>query len=462
MQFNTNDAQLLIQTVKQFSLDLKNHIEKQYPYIWLRGEVGQVKVHTSGHTYFSLKEEDYVINAITWKGTVLSNELVEGCVMDIYCKCTTFPGRSTYQIVAREAKKVDEKGNILFQLEELKKKLIAEGLFDKERKKQLPQFPETIAIFTSPTGAVFHDIMHRIKDRFPCCKILFFPITVQGAQSKQSILMALQKANTMQGLENNHLIRNAGNDSDNQIAITQSGQKKIDIAILARGGGSLEDLWIFNDEDVVRQIAAMQMPIISAIGHETDTTLSDYAADVRAPTPTAAAEMAVPDKQQIQSDLLQRYNWANSFINELINKSRALLSMLENAKLEYQNMLLNIGQKIDYLILSFINNANENIAKKRFSIGQLPVLREIFEQMTKGLQEKCKNSQTVAMLRLSEAKKLLGEQSVFIQEKERELSEKVILSIGQARVTSAKQLNDGDQFDINFLDGKVKGMVIKS
>jgi exodeoxyribonuclease VII large subunit len=267
-------------TVTQLSQALKRTLEGTFGRVRVRGEISGLKCHTSGHAYFSLKDSDAVLNAVCWQAVWQRQTLVPQEGMDVICvgRITSYAPRSNYQIQVEHFELAGE-GALLKQLEDLRKRLAAEGLFSKERKKPLPYLPEVIGVITSPTGAVIRDILHRIEDRCPR-RVLLWPVAVQGEGAAQQIIKAIEGFNNL--------------NSNDTIA-------RPDVLILARGGGSLEDLWTFNLESVVRAAAASQIPLISAIGHETDNTLIDEAADHRAPTPTAAAEMAVPVRSELLS-----------------------------------------------------------------------------------------------------------------------------------------------------------------
>jgi len=266
-------------SVSELSQTLKRTVEEAFPYVRLRGEVsGYRGPHSSGHVYFSLKDDSAKIDAIIWKGAYARMRLKpeEGMEVVATGKVTTYPGKSSYQIVIDTIEPAGV-GALMALLEERRKKLAAEGLFDEARKKPLPYLPRVIGVITSPTGAVIRDILHRLSDRFPR-HVLVWPVRVQGETSGAEVAAAIEGFNAM----------------------TEAGaMPRPDVLIVARGGGSLEDLWGFNDEAVVRAAAASAIPLISAVGHETDFTLIDFAADRRAPTPTAAAEMAVPVRSEL-------------------------------------------------------------------------------------------------------------------------------------------------------------------
>ena len=266
-------------TVSELSMALKRTVEDAYGYVRVRGELGKVSYHTNGHVYFDLKDDRACIAGVIWRSTAprIRLKLEAGLEVILTGRLTTYPGRSQYQIVVETLEPAGI-GALMALLEERKQKLAAEGLFDEARKQLLPFLPVVIGVVTSPTGAVIRDILHRLADRFPR-HVLLWPVKVQGDSAAAEVAAAIEGFN----------------------AFAESGTPpRPDLIIVARGGGSLEDLWSFNEEIVVRAAAASFIPLISAVGHETDITLIDFAADRRAPTPTAAAEMAVP----VRADLL--------------------------------------------------------------------------------------------------------------------------------------------------------------
>jgi len=267
-------------TVSELSAALRRTVEDAYGHVRVRGEISGFRgAHSSGHCYFALKDQTAKIEAVIWKGVHgrMRFKPQEGLEVIATGKLTTYPGSSKYQIVIESLEPAGV-GALMALMEERKRKLAAEGLFDEARKQLLPWLPETIGIVTSPTGAVIRDILHRLADRFPR-RVLVWPVKVQGDGSAEQVAAAIRGFN----------------------ALKEGGKiPRPDLLIVARGGGSLEDLWSFNEEIVVRAAAESMIPLISAVGHETDVTLIDFAADKRAPTPTAAAEMAVP----VRSDLI--------------------------------------------------------------------------------------------------------------------------------------------------------------
>jgi exodeoxyribonuclease VII large subunit len=260
-------------SVGELSQKLKRVVEGEFGHVRIRGEISGWKRAASGHAYLALKDADAVIDGVIWRGAASALPFTpqDGIEVIATGKLTIYPGRSKYQIVIERMELAGE-GALMALFEKLKASLAAEGLFDQSRKQRLPYMPKVIGVVTSPTGAVIRDILHRLEDRCPC-HVLVWPVKVQGDGAAAEVAAAIR-----------------GFD-----AIAEGGPvPRPDLVIVARGGGSIEDLWAFNEEAVVRAIAACRIPLISAVGHETDTSLSDFAADLRAPTPTAAAEMAVP------------------------------------------------------------------------------------------------------------------------------------------------------------------------
>src|ERR1700686_5063763 len=266
-------------TVSELSSALRRTVEDAYGHVRVRGEISGFRgPHSSGHCYFALKDENAKIEAVIWKFAPprMRFKPQEGLEVIATGRLTTFPGSSKYQIVI-EALEPAGVGALMALMEERKKKLAAEGLFEAARKQELPWLPDVIGVVTSPTGAVIRDILHRLQDRFPR-HVLVWPVKVQGEGSAEQVAAAIRGFN----------------------ALPAGGRiPRPDLLIVARGGGSLEDLWSFNEEIVVRAAAESMIPLISAVGHETDITLIDFAADKRAPTPTAAAEMAVPVRAEL-------------------------------------------------------------------------------------------------------------------------------------------------------------------
>ena len=281
--FATAERNVVEFSVSEISQAVKRTLEGNFEHVRVRGEVGRPNYHGSGHLYFTLKDDSASLDGVCWRGTVgrLGLRLEEG--MEVVCtgRISSYPRSSRYQIVV-EAVELAGEGALLKLLEDRRKRLAAEGLFDEARKQDIPFLPDVIGVVTSPTGAVIRDILHRLADRFPR-RVILWPVPVQGEGADARVAGAIAGFNAL--------------PADGAIP-------RPDVLIVARGGGSLEDLWTFNEEEVVRAAADSDIPLISAIGHETDTTLIDFAADRRAPTPTAAAEMAVPVRAELRTQIL--------------------------------------------------------------------------------------------------------------------------------------------------------------
>ena len=308
----------MIFSVSDASALLKNVVETAFPEIRIRGELSQITRATSGHMYMTVKDANAAINAIIWRGTPVNFKLEEGTEVIVTGRFTTYPARSNYQIIISSIEMAGV-GAILKMLEERKRKLAAEGLFDTSRKKPLPRFPQTIGVVTSPTGAAFQDIQNRLRERFPV-KVLLYPATVQGTTAAAEVAAGIEYFNT---------------------------KNNVDVIIVARGGGALEDLLPFSEEIVVRAAAASHIPLISGVGHEPDWMLIDFAADVRAPTPTGAAETVVPTKISLIQELDNLSHRLNTaFTTHLVNLKRGLNSI--NLKSPKQ-VLMEQSQRLDDL-----------------------------------------------------------------------------------------------------------------
>lgn len=291
MSFTHNQPEY---SVSQIAGHIKRVVEDTFGHVRVRGEISKISVNAaSGHAYLTLKDEKAVLDAVCWKGTFqnLAHKPETGLEVIATGRLTTYAGSSKYQLVIESIEPAGI-GALMAQLEKRKQQLAAEGLFDEARKKPLPYLPRVIGVITSPTGAVIRDILHRIADRFPTT-VMVWPVAVQGQAAAGQIAAAINGFNSLQSP-----VPSPQKDSALATGDWQPVTKP-DLLIVARGGGSIEDLWAFNEEIVVRAAATSNIPLISAVGHETDTTLIDYASDMRAPTPTAAAEMAVPVRAEL-------------------------------------------------------------------------------------------------------------------------------------------------------------------
>jgi exodeoxyribonuclease VII large subunit len=337
-------------TVSEVANAVKRTLEHTFEHVRVRGEVSRPNYHGSGHLYFTLKDENAALDAVCWRGTVsmLRLRVEEG--MEVVCtgRISSYPRNSRYQLVV-ESVELAGRGALLKLLEDRRKKLAAEGLFDEARKKELPFLPEVVGVITSPTGAVIRDILHRLADRFPR-HVILWPVPVQGDGAAEKVAAAIAGFN----------------------ALPEGGRiPRPDVLIVARGGGSLEDLWTFNEEVVVRAAAASEIPLISAIGHETDTTLIDYAADVRAPTPTAAAEMAVPVRAELQASAMDIGRRLFAATSRLLAERRTELAGLARGLPEPQRLLEEAAIRLDNETDRLRNALGNLVRHHRAEVGRL-------------------------------------------------------------------------------------------
>lgn len=313
-------------SVSELSGAIKRTVEDAFGYVRVRGELGRVVRSGNGHCYLDLKDDRAVIASVIWKGTFgrLSIKPEQGMEVVATGRLSTFAGQSKYQLIVDTLEPAGA-GALMALLEARKKQLAAEGLFDDARKKPLPYLPGVIGVVTSPSGAVIRDILHRLRDRFPS-RVLVWPTMVQGERAVPQIVAGIEGFSTLP---------------------LAGPVPRPDVMIVARGGGSLEDLWCFNDEAVVRAVAASPIPVISAVGHETDTTLIDYVADRRAPTPTAAAEMAVPVRLDLMADIAARGSRLSAAIARLAEERRLSLHAAERGLGRPEGLLAPAEQRFD-------------------------------------------------------------------------------------------------------------------
>ena len=327
-----------ILTVSELSNAIKGIVEQNFVSIKLQGEVSGLKHHSSGHTYLSLKDKDSVIAAVYWRGTKLSVTLEEGMEIVAEGKVTTYTPKSQYTFIIKEANIAGE-GSLLKLLNERKKIFAAKGYFDKEKKKPIPKFPKIIGIITSKTGAVLQDMRHRLEDRYPFCQVLVLPTNVQGAGAAEQIVKAVHYFNNMT-------------------------ENRPETLIVARGGGSIEDLWCFNEEIVIKAVFDSEIPIISAVGHETDWTLIDYVSDLRAPTPTAAIELSTPVLRDIKSDLSSNTIRLVNAMERILSEQKLRINSYSRYLSTSVNYIVDITQRFDdkiermnKAISNYVNNS---------------------------------------------------------------------------------------------------------
>ena len=383
------------QSVTEISHALKRTLEDRFGHVRVRGEIsGYRGPHSSGHAYFALKDDGAKLDAVIWRGvfTKLRSVLQEGLEVIATGKITSYPGKSNYQIVIENVEPAGV-GALMALLEERKKTLAAEGLFDPARKRELPYLPTTIGIITSPTGAVIRDILHRLNDRFPR-HVIVWPVRVQGETAAVEVAAAIAGFNAM--------------------------ENKPDLLIVARGGGSLEDLWPFNEEIVVRAAASSAIPLISAIGHETDTTLIDFASDWRAPTPTAAAEKAVPVRADLLAELASLNARQKRTMGRVVGDAKTRLHSAARALPKPDEILAAARQRLDVaaskLPKALKANVQVHAVSLALSTGKLsfkPLAQRAMEQRRRVKDQQARLTRGIRQIATRKSDQLKSELKLF-------------------------------------------------
>ncbi|GAA0531014.1 exodeoxyribonuclease VII large subunit [Rhizomicrobium palustre] len=430
-------------SVTEISSALKRTVEDAFPYVRVRGEVSGLKAHSSGHVYFDLKDEKSVINAVIWKGSVRQLKVKPQSGLEVVCtgKISTYGGSSRYQLIVEQVE-LAGLGALMAMLEERKKMLAAEGLFAAERKKRLPYLPEVVGVITSPTGAVIRDIMHRLQDRFPR-RVLLWPVAVQGEKAAAEVAAAVRGFNVF----------------------PRDGLPRPDVLIVARGGGSIEDLMAFNEEAVVRAVAESGIPVISAVGHETDTTLIDFASDVRAPTPTAAAEMAVPVRAELLAQNIDFERRLLRCFSVGMERRKDTLRHLSRALPRADQLFAQPRQRFDVAAERLSNALRRNLeAHRRHFIQAATLLRPqgLTNRLAQGNERLVVLSQRMGRAhknRLGEAARKLESLTRILDS----VSYRAVLARGFALVRGedgslkrqSAQIASGEALSLTFSDGSV-------
>jgi exodeoxyribonuclease VII large subunit len=430
-------------TVSELSFALKRTLEDSYGYVRVRGEVGRVTNHGSGHCYLDLKDDRSVISAVIWRSNFhrLRIKPQQGLEVVVTGRVTTFPGQSKYQILIETLEPAGI-GALMALLEERKKKLAAEGLFDPARKKPIPYLPRVIGVVTSPTGAVIRDIMHRLAARFPR-HVILWPVRVQGDQCAPEIAAAIKGFNAL---------------------LPEGPIPRPDLIIVARGGGSIEDLWGFNEEIIIRAAAESRIPLISAVGHETDWTLLDHVADERAPTPTAAAERAVPVRAELVAQVEAIVSRIRRCATKLMEDRRARLISASRGLPRLDDIFAHARQAFDVAgsRLSFALRANTRHHRSDYErcsakLSLLPVRQEIARQ-GQFIDRQHHRLHRALSLTMSAKQRSIASAAKLLTT----LSHRSVLKRGFALVTSegrlvpdAAQAKPAMQVSIEFHDGSV-------
>ena len=441
-----------ILSVAEISALLKRTVEDTFGRVRVRGEISGFKRAQSGHMYFTLKDETAVIDGVCWRGTAgrLGLTPEDGLEVIVTGRLTTYPARSRYQIVV-EGMEVAGEGALLKLLEDRRRKLAAEGLFDLETKQELPFLPDVIGVVTSETGAVFHDILHRISDRFPR-RILLWPVTVQGKNAAKEIAAAIKGFNRLGGKQGGK---------------GKKGLPRPDVLIVARGGGSLEDLMAFNEEIVVRAAAASDIPLISAVGHETDTTLIDYAADQRAPTPTAAAEMAVPVRADLVAQVEDDGARLINAVTRLIEDGRRNLDAMARGLPDLRRLVGDFTQRLDDWTERLVNAVRVDLDSRRAELARLAAKIPKPQQQLEHAQRQLKREvralkaagKAIVAERRGDLKQAAALLESFSYQRVLERGFALITGQGERPISSVKELSPGMPVSMRFQDGEAGATV---
>ena len=433
-------------SVGEISSALKTTVEETFGHVRVRGEISGLKRPGSGHLYFTLKDDQAVLNGVCWKGSAgrLGIKPEDGMEVIVIGRLTTYGARSSYQMVIERMELAGE-GALLKLLEDRKQKLAKEGLFNEGHKKGLPFLPEVIGVVTSSTGAVIRDILHRLEDRFPR-RVLVWPVLVQGDKAAEQISAAIRGFNALDG----------------------SGTvPRPDLLIVARGGGSLEDLWAFNDEVVVRATHCSEIPIISAVGHETDTTLIDFASDRRAPTPSAAAEMAVPVRNDLLAQVMGHRVRLMSAIDRMITDNRKNLDAASRGLPNLGQLLGDANQRLDDWTERFDNSLKSGMNERRQTFSHLSQLLvkpdALIQSAANRLSSETRALKQTTPIIFNERRSNLSRLSQLLEsysyERVLERGFSLVTDSNQKPITSATELSVGNEVIVRLKDGKV-GMTV--
>ncbi|MGZ0190313.1 MAG: exodeoxyribonuclease VII large subunit [Alphaproteobacteria bacterium] len=431
-------------SVTEVSGLVKSTVEGAFQRVRIRGEISGFKRAASGHLYFAMKDDGALMDGVCWRGTAarLGMQPQDGMEVIATGRITTYPGRSKYQLVV-ETMELAGEGALLKLLEDRKRALSAEGLFDESRKQLLPYLPDVIGVVTSPTGAVIRDILHRLNDRFPR-HVLVWPVLVQGDGAADQIASAIRGFNAME---------EGGN------------VPRPDLLIVARGGGSLEDLWAFNEEAVVRAAAESFIPLISAVGHETDWTLIDLASDQRAPTPTAAAEMAVPVRYDVMAQVADCEGRMIRAVRRHTEAARREVEGLSRGLPNLRRVIEDASQRLDDWSERLSNGLRAGVRQRRARIPtRIPKPDQLIVQARRHLQGETEDLTRAVTVQLAHRKKSLTHVSQLLEsfsyERVLDRGFALITSASGEPLTSVKNLKSGDDVNIRLKDGSEAARVI--
>ena len=441
-----------ILTVTQLTRRVKEAMERQIGSVWVQGEISNHRLQSSGHHYFTLKDAGAQLSCVLFKGSAqyVRTPLADGMLVQVFGEITVYEARGQYQMLAKKVQAAGQ-GALQAKFEELKRRLAAEGLFAAERKQDIPRFPRCVAIVTSPTGAALQDMLNVLRRRAPYLRILVAPVRVQGAGAEHEIAAAL---------------RLLDNESGRSLPV-------IDTIVVARGGGSLEDMWCFNEEVVARAIFACQLPVISAVGHEIDFTIADFTADLRAPTPSAAAELLAPDRDELLASLARQGQRMERRVRQAVETWQRVIDLTARGPLqrEADRVLLPWRQRLDGIEDSLQRLTRENLQTRAAAVLasqhllELRTPERVMARRAAALQmlgERLSARAAAAIERLrSSLEKHAGLLRTLGPESTLERGFTLTLDAAGRVVRDAAQLHQGDAFQIRLHKGRVHGVVTK-
>jgi len=439
-----------ILTVSQLTRRVKDVLERQVGALWVTGEISNHRLQSSGHHYFTLKDAGAQLSCVLFKGSAqfVRTPLADGLMVQAFGEITVYEARGQYQMLVKKVQAAGQ-GALQLRFEELKRRLAAEGLFAAEHKQELPRFPRTVALVTSPTGAALQDMLHILRRRAPWLRILIAPVRVQGAGAEHEIAAALR------------------------MLAEESGRAlpDLDTVVLARGGGSLEDLWCFNEEVVARAIFACPLPVISAVGHEIDFTIADFTADLRAPTPSAAAELLAPDRAELLAMLAQHRERMARRVRQALESAQRITGLMGRSVLQRdpERLLLPWRQRLDGAVESWQRRAAASLQRLQANAQALAHRLE-WKRPDRILAERAAALEVLREKLEARAAAALERRAAALEQHAgllRTLGPAAVLERGysltfdaQGRVVrEAAQLQPGQEFETRFRRGRVRGTV---
>lgn len=443
------DARERVESVTQVTRRIRDLLESGIGSLWVRGEISNHRKQGSGHHYFTVKDAGAQLSCVLFRGNSAGSgaHLADGHEVQVFGEISVYEARGQYQMIVREVRAAGQ-GALQVRFEALKRKLLEEGLFEASRKRALPRFPRTVAIVTSPTGAALQDMLNILKRRAPWLRVLVFPVRVQGGEAAGEIAAALRS-----------------------LGAGRSDWGVIDTVVMARGGGSLEDLWAFNEEVVARAVAACPLPVISAVGHEIDFTISDFVADLRAPTPSAAAELLTPDRAELLATLEQQGLRLRRRMDQTVSHYRRVLELVSRGALtrDSGHLLLSWRQQVDEGEESLMGAAAELVRKSRERLGEcahrlerhrpdrvVAERRAAVVLMSERLRTRVQAALTARLAPLERRRdqlKALGPDAVLSR------GFSVTLDKNGRALRDARELQPGDEFTTRLAKGRVLGVV---